>query len=83
MTFKVCEKPCDQCLFSKNRIVSGERMKQILNDCKRNDTHFVCHKATIAGKEVCCRGFYDTQTSNLIRISQRLGMVQFIKDPAA
>lgn len=78
---KVCEGKCDQCLFSENRIVSGKRMKEILNDCRRQDAHFTCHKASIEGKDVCCRGFYDTQTSNLIRIMQRLNGIQFV-DPA-
>lgn len=76
--FKVCDKPCDQCLFSKDRIVSAARMKQILKDCRESDSHFICHKATIAGKDVCCRGFYDTQTSQGIRIAQRLRMVEMV-----
>ena len=76
--FKVCDKPCDQCLFSKNRIVSASRMKQILSDCRKSDTHFICHKATIAGNDICCHGFYHTQTSNLIRIAQRLRMVEMV-----
>ena len=79
--FKVCEGQCAHCLFTPNRIVSGKRMKEILNDCRKSDTHFVCHKASIAGKEVCCRGFYDTQTSNLIRIAGRLNCIKFV-DPA-
>ena len=81
MTFQVCEKPCDQCLFSKDRIVSAARVREILKDCKQQDTHFVCHKASIAGREVCCRTFYDTKTSNLIRIMQRLNGIRFV-DPA-
>lgn len=78
MTFKVCNEPCNQCLFSKDKIVSNERRKQILDECKREDTHFICHKATIEGKEVCCRTFYDTRDTNLIRIAQRLNMVEFV-----
>lgn len=69
---------CNQCLFTENRIVSGKRMKEILTGCRRSDTYFQCHKATIEGKDVCCRGFYDNQTSNLIRIAQRLNAVQFV-----
>jgi len=73
--FKVKKECCNQCLFSKNAIVSNERRKDILNGCRKNDNHFICHKATIEGKDVCCKGFYDTQTSNLIRIMQRLNAV--------
>ena len=69
---------CNQCLFSKDKIVSNERRKDILNDCRKSDTHFICHKATIEGKDICCKAFYDNQTSNLIRISQRMNMVKFV-----
>jgi hypothetical protein len=78
--FEVCAEKCDQCLFSKNRIVRPGRMQEILKDCAKKDTHFVCHKASIAGRDTCCKGFYDTQTSQLMRIAQRLKMVKFV-DP--
>lgn len=78
MGFQVCEGKCDQCLFSKDRIVSAERVREILAECEEQDTHFTCHKATIEDRHVCCRGFYDTRTSQGIRIAQRLGMVEFV-----
>lgn len=76
--FKVKKKCCGECLFSKDKIVSNKRRKDILDGCKKKDNHFICHKATIKGEDVCCKGFYDTQTSNMIRISQRLNMVKFV-----
>ena len=76
--FKVKKKCCGQCLFSKNKIVSETRKSNILSDCARNDNHFTCHKATIENEDICCRGFYETQSSNMIRISQRLNMVEFV-----
>jgi hypothetical protein len=75
--FKVCESKCAQCLFTPERIVSKTRMQDILQDCAKRDTHFICHKSK-DGESVCCRGFYDTKTSNLMRIAQRLGAVQFV-----
>jgi len=85
MTFKVMSKQCDQCLFSKNRIVSDARMRQVLAECRRTDTFFVCHKSSMAGegKDVCCRGFYDRNpgASNLMRIAGRLGAVEFVEEP--
>lgn len=71
---KVCEKKCDQCLFSKDRIVRPGRVADIISQCRAKDTHFICHKSD----DVVCRGFYDTQTSQLIRIAQRLRMVEFV-----
>jgi hypothetical protein len=81
---EICEKRCDQCLFTDNRIVSKTRMAEIIRDCRRNDTHFQCHKHTIAGADVMCRGFYETQPpSQMTRIAQRLGMVRFVALPEA
>lgn len=76
--FKVCEEKCTKCLFTKNRIVGKERMANILEECARNNTHFICHEASMNGQDVCCKGFYDTQTSNMMRIAQRLKMVAFV-----
>lgn len=78
---KVCEKKCDQCLFTNNRIVDAARMRTILADCAQRDTHFSCHKATIKDEDVCCSGFYEARTSNLLRIAQRLGLVQMVPVP--
>ena len=78
MGFKVKKEGCGQCLFSENKIVSNQRRKSILNECRKNDNHFTCHKATINNEDVCCKGFYDSQTSNMIRISQRMNMVEFV-----
>lgn len=76
---KVMEKQCNECLFSKNRIVTTTRMRSILAECARKDSHFICHKATQEGEDVCCRGFYDTQPpSQLMRIAGRLNMIRFV-----
>lgn len=56
---KICEKRCDECLYSPAAIVSASKRKAILRDVERKDTFFVCHKSTINGDVVMCRGFYD------------------------
>jgi hypothetical protein len=76
---KVCASQCDQCLFSKNRIVSEARMKEILKDCTRKDTYFICHKGTITGEEIICAGFYEKFSSQMIRIAGRLNCIEFVK----
>lgn len=79
--FKVMKKCCGECLFSKNKIVSESRKKSLLSDIKRNQGFFECHKATAENKVICCRGFYEQKghESQMIRISQRLGAVEFIE----
>ena len=76
--FKVKKECCGQCLFSKGKIVSSERKRGILNDCRQNDNHFICHKASIDGEDICCHDFYKTQTSNMIRVSQRMGWIELV-----
>lgn len=82
MSLEVCEKKCDQCLFSPQRIVSKSRFTELLKQCRKEDTHFICHKGSITGNDnLVCRGFYDTQTSQLIRIACRLNMIKFVPVP--
>jgi hypothetical protein len=70
----VCSQQCDQCLFSKNRIVSERRKKEIMAECRRSDSHFVCHKT----KDAVCAGFYQSHSTNLIRIMARLGGIKLV-----
>ena len=82
--FKVCSSKCDECLFSKDKIVDDARRKEIIETCIANNSFFVCHKFGIEGdegtigEEVCCRGFYESYGHhiNLIRIAQRLRAVE-------
>ncbi len=75
---KVKKECCGKCLFSKDKIVSNERKKEILSGCRRKDSHFICHEAPIRGEDAVCAEFYKRQTSQMIRISQRLGMIEMV-----
>lgn len=79
---KVLKKCCGECLFTKNKIVSDKRREQLLKEIEAKDSHFICHKASMQDKEAVCRGFYEKKTSNFIRISQRLGMIEFVDESA-
>lgn len=82
MTFKVMEERCDQCLYGPDKIVSNKRRSEIIREITRKDNHFVCHKATIAGQDVACRGDWDQRgCGQLGRIAGRLGMIEFVPPP--
>ncbi len=83
MGFKVYDKPCANCLLSKDRIVSPQAAKGYIQKCAANQSHFICHKATIREEEVCCKTFYDKlgYKSQMVRISQRLGMIEEVPQP--
>jgi hypothetical protein len=78
---KVMEERCDQCLYGPNKIVSNARRSQIIRDITRKDCHFICHKASIAGQDVACRGDFDQRgCGQLGRIMGRLGAIEFVKE---
>jgi hypothetical protein len=83
--YEVCERQCSQCLFSPNRIVSVERMQELLRITQRraDETDFECHKGTLAGRRIVCRGFYDTYPdhSQRMQVAGRLGLVRFVPVP--
>ena len=91
--FRVMRKRCNECLFSDGKIVPDKRRDELLAECERRDTHFICHKATIAHtaglltreeSNVCCRGFYDRdpRATAAMRLAHYLGIVVFVDVPS-
>jgi len=80
---KVYKECCKNCLLSADAIVSPKRRKEIIQTCSQEQTHFICHKASMRGEDVCCKNFYDKlgHTSQMVRIAQRLNAVQFVEQP--
>lgn len=78
--FKVANKCCDQCLMSDNKIVSDKRKEELLDSIMHEESHFVCHKATINGEDVCCRGWFEEhgRDVNKIRIFERIGCIEYV-----
>jgi hypothetical protein len=80
----VCDGRCDECLFGPDNIVrSKERIREIIDDCLTHDRWFECHKGTIAGVNVCCRGFYDIHGADVwpLRLAQMVDKVIFVPVP--
>lgn len=80
---KVYSECCKNCLLSKDRIVSPKRANEIIRGCKNEQTYFVCHKASIEGREIVCATFYKTigHISQMVRIAGRLRAVEFVEQP--
>jgi hypothetical protein len=80
--FKVYSTPCKNCLLSENRIVSPKRAKQIIKECIEEQTHFICHKASMNDEDVCCKTFYDEigYKINKLQIFQRIGAIEFVEN---
>jgi len=81
VTFKVMKERCDQCLYGSDKIVSNARRSQIIREITRKDCHFICHKASIAGQNVACRGDFDQRgCGQLGRIMGRLNAIEFVPE---
>jgi len=78
------KKPCFGCPWTKDSLVSKERVRDIVEDLRERDVHFICHKKltekALKKETVVCRGYYDHEfllrgTGNLMRIYMRIGGV--------
>lgn len=76
--FEVMSEQCDQCLYGPDKIVSDARRKQLLREMTQEDTHFICHKASLKDRNICCRADYDRRPSQMVRIAERLNAVTFV-----
>lgn len=70
----LASKKCDQCLTTKDRIVNSRRAAGLIRECQENQTHFICHKGSITGKIVHCRGVHDLCPSQAFQFAQRMGI---------
>ena len=77
--FEVMAECCHECLYGKNKIVSDKRRAEILKQIERDDTYFICHKATIAGRECACRGDWNARgAGKLGRFAKWCGAFVFV-----
>lgn len=78
---KVYKECCNNCLLSKDRIVSPKIAKDLLKEITEKQSYFVCHKASMNSEEIVCKTFFDKlgHQSQTIRIAERLNAVQFVE----
>lgn len=80
--FSVMARRCDQCLMDpERRIVDSKRAAEILAETKYEDVKFICHKATIAGKDIACRGHHDAMPCAAARFAKAVGIPIVEYDP--
>ncbi len=78
--YELMSRECDQCLMSKNRIVSGDGAAKVIAETRRKDCSFICHKSP-RGRQIACCGHHDKIGGQMARIAGRLGVIVEI-DPA-
>ena len=82
---KVYKECCQNCLLSADSIVSAKRRKEIIKTCAEEQSHFICHKASMINEDICCKTFYEKlgYKNQMIRIAQRLNIISFVEQPKA
>lgn len=69
-------RPCDQCLVTPQRVVSGASAAQYVRKVTAKDCAFICHKSTRETGEIVCRGVEDKRgPCQMHRIAGRLGVI--------
>jgi hypothetical protein len=74
---------CAECLTTPSRIVSGARAAEVIADVRASGTHFICHKGSIAGVNLHCRGVHDRFPSRAYRFALAMGIPVVELDPDA
>lgn len=80
--FEIMSKRCDECLFTRNRIVTKDRAAEKVAQCLATGKPFDCHKANLKKRSVTCRGFFDVVGEELlvVRLAKQLDLVREIKE---
>lgn len=82
---EVCERRCNQCLFSDNRVVDEDAVPDIIAGALKKDTWFTCHKGSLSTppRDLVCRGFYDKYKTDTraLRLAVYLKIVDFVPVP--
>lgn len=79
--FRVSSKVCDECLYSKNKIVEESTKQAVLNECRKKNRYFICHKFTLTHKAAVCRGFFNKEPNQACQMAERLGLVVYVDPP--
>lgn len=78
----VCSELCSTCVFRKGNLMQLQpgRVRDMVDEARRNDSTIVCHQTLNTGKEAGCRGFFDRFPTTPLQLAFRLGLVKFV-DP--
>lgn len=78
----VLQRPCKQCLYSRQKIVSDVRRDEIIADCARTEQNFTCHVASAERVDAVCHGHWTRNRTATLRnrlavVWQRVCLVSF------
>jgi hypothetical protein len=59
----VADRKCTECLFSLQRLVPPERAAELIKKTITKKKFFVCHKGSLAGRDLVCHGSFQQYVS--------------------
>lgn len=82
VAYELMARRCGECLVTKERIVPGSRAAELVAKCRADDVKFLCHKSTMAGGAVACRGVHDlTGGCRAFRFASAVGIPIHLFNP--
>lgn len=74
---------CENCLFSKDRLISGARAKALVASTRaETGSSFVCHRSQVSGDpEAICAAWWVLFANEdmILRLAQAMHMIKFVK----
>lgn len=75
--------PCDKCLYSKDRIVTGDRARQLTTDTRAEvGSTFVCHRSQVSDEpETICASWFDNfgMEDPILRLAVAMDVVERVQ----
>jgi hypothetical protein len=72
---------CDHCLYSKDRLVSGERARELTTDTRAEDgSSFICHRNQVSDEaEAICAVWFERfgGEDSILRLAMAMGAVVY------
>lgn len=74
---------CDHCLLGSDRIVSGDRARDLVATTRASEGgSFICHKSQISDEpEAICRGWWDAFADEdwVLRLAKAMDIVEYVE----
>lgn len=77
----VQEHRCSTCIFRPGNLMSLEegRVESMVAEADANESCIPCHQTIHrGGKEAVCKGYFDRNSSNTLRLARMMSVVEFV-----
>lgn len=74
---RVAKEMCPTCIFRPGNLMKLDpgRVKDMVEDARKNDSAIICHDTLDQPLQAVCRGYFDSYETQPLQVAKRLGMV--------